>query len=99
MDNEAFVQFMHRLFGIGIVAHATSIWVRCKRANLFKELPLRGRASLHLMLAVAWTQVGLGITTLLHMVPVSLGAMHQGGALTLFTVLITAVHALRRIRF
>ncbi len=42
------------------------------------------------------SQVTLGITTLLTYVPVSLGAAHQAGALTLFTVVLGLLHSLRR---
>ena len=38
----------------------------------------------------------LGISTLLMYVPVSLGAAHQAGALTLFTVVLGLLHSLRR---
>ena len=41
-------------------------------------------------------QVTLGISTLLTYVPVSLGAAHQAGALTLFTVVLGLLHSLRR---
>jgi hypothetical protein len=40
--------------------------------------------------------VTLGISTLLTYVPVSLGAAHQAGALTLFTVVLGLLHSLRR---
>lgn len=41
-------------------------------------------------------QVTLGVSTLLTYVPVSLGAAHQAGALTLFTVVLGLLHSLRR---
>lgn len=37
----------------------------------------------------------LGITTLLTYVPVSLGSLHQSGALTLFTILLALLHSVR----
>jgi cytochrome c oxidase assembly protein subunit 15 len=39
--------------------------------------------------------VTLGVTTLLHYVPVSLGSAHQAGALTLFTLALALLHAVR----
>ena len=42
-------------------------------------------------------QVGLGIATLLLQVPVVLGALHQAGALLLFSTLLLNVHALSRV--
>lgn len=46
-------------------------------------------------LVAAVTQVTLGISTLLTYVPVSLGATHQAGALTLFTIVLALLHVLR----
>lgn len=37
----------------------------------------------------------LGVSTLLANVPVSLGAAHQAGALTLFSIVLTLLYALR----
>ena len=42
-------------------------------------------------------QIGLGIATLLLQVPVVLGALHQAGALLLFSALLFNIHALSRI--
>jgi cytochrome c oxidase assembly protein subunit 15 len=41
-------------------------------------------------------QLSLGIATLLMQVPVVLGALHQAGALLLFSALLFNVHALSR---
>jgi cytochrome c oxidase assembly protein subunit 15 len=41
-------------------------------------------------------QLGLGIATLLMQVPVLLGALHQAGALLLFSALLFNIHALSR---
>ena len=43
-----------------------------------------------------FVQVTLGISTLLLYVPVSLGVAHQAGALSLFTSILTLLHALRK---
>jgi len=42
-------------------------------------------------------QLLLGIATLLMQVPVLLGALHQAGALLLFSVLLFNIHALSRV--
>ena len=41
-------------------------------------------------------QVTLGITTLMTHVPASLGSAHQAGALTLFSLVLSLIHSLRR---
>lgn len=47
---------------------------------------------------MAVTQVGLGITTLLTHVPVSIAAMHQAGSMTLLTFVLYLMHTLRFIK-
>lgn len=44
---------------------------------------------------MAAVQVSLGIATLLNYVPVHLGALHQTGALVLFTLFLQALHSVR----
>ena len=45
--------------------------------------------------AMAWTQVALGVATLLNHVPVHLGSMHQAGALTLMTLTLGTLYCLK----
>lgn len=52
----------------------------------------------NLMLVAAWTQVGLGITTLLTFVPTPIAAAHQAGALTLLTTMLWFTHELKLVR-
>eukprot|EP00494_Astrolonche_serrata_P018107 UN18299 len=40
-------------------------------------------------------QLGLEVSTLLLQVPITLGALHQAGALLLFSAMLMNVHALR----
>jgi cytochrome c oxidase assembly protein subunit 15 len=44
------------------------------------------------MLAV---QIGLGIATLVNVVPLPLAALHQSGALVVFALALNVAHALR----
>jgi cytochrome c oxidase assembly protein subunit 15 len=48
-----------------------------------------------LLAAMATAQVGLGISALLLVVPVWLGALHQAGALALLTFAVWALHCLQ----
>jgi cytochrome c oxidase assembly protein subunit 15 len=52
--------------------------------------------SIHLLLAALALQIALGISTLLLIVPVSLAAAHQGGAVMLLTAALFLNHQLRR---
>jgi cytochrome c oxidase assembly protein subunit 15 len=70
----------------------TGMWVATRR---FPVEP-RIRLLLNATLGMATLQVTLGISTLLTYVPASLGAAHQAGALTLFTIVLALMHSLRR---
>ena len=74
------VQFNHRWIAVttALVALGFSHWAG-RRAPEPARLPLR------LLAALVVLQVGLGIATLLLVVPVWLGALHQAGAVALFS--------------
>jgi cytochrome c oxidase assembly protein subunit 15 len=67
------------------------LWVRARRQALSPWT----RFGVHLFLAMALIQVGLGIGTLLLHVPTPLAAAHQANALLLFTVALFTNHTLR----
>jgi cytochrome c oxidase assembly protein subunit 15 len=72
-ENALTVQFQHRMLAYAVLAFAILIWVR-----------YAGRVSngaRHMLLGMVLLQVCLGIATLLAHVPVSLGVLHQFGAL------------------
>jgi cytochrome c oxidase assembly protein subunit 15 len=89
--NLAAVQFNHRLLATlaGLMA-AGAVWAGWRR------LPdgLARRSVLALGGAVA-LQYALGVATLLHVVPVSLGTLHQACAVLVLTAALVAIHALR----
>lgn len=90
--NMATVQFDHRLGAwlLAFVIPATAWKVRSAR--------LGGRASLaaSLMVAALVAQIALGIATLVQVVPLTLAALHQAGAVVLFTFALWTAHAARR---
>jgi cytochrome c oxidase assembly protein subunit 15 len=90
-ENTAAVQLHHRALAVSTLAAATGAWLAHRR------LPLPGSASALLAAAAAVTacQAGLGVATLLTYVPPTLGTAHQAGALTVFTVLLALLHAVR----
>jgi len=91
-ENIATVQFDHRLLATLVFSCVVLVWA----ATLRQPLPGQARAGMHVMLAAAVLQVGLGISTLLLHVPVALAAMHQGGALLLFTAVMYVNHRVAR---
>jgi heme a synthase len=90
--NIAAVQFNHRLLAtLALLASAWAAWLA------WRALP-RGRlrgAVMGLAIAVA-LQYALGIATLLAVVPVWLGTLHQAVAVLVLTGALLAMHALRR---
>ena len=90
-ENIATVQFSHRLVAYLLLLAIPAFWWWARRF----ELPSRAQWLLHGLLAMLVVQVGLGIATLIYIVPVPLGAAHQAGALLLFTFAIAVRHALR----
>jgi cytochrome c oxidase assembly protein subunit 15 len=85
-ENPSTVQFTHRVLAITSFCAVLALAFRARRT-----LP---RLSMCLALAIT-CQVGLGISTLLLMVPVALGAAHQAGAITVLTLLLVVLFALR----
>lgn len=93
LENPVTAQFDHRTLA-EITAVATgSLWIYSRRL----PLPKNARAAVNAMLVAAATQVTLGICTLIYMVPISLGAAHQAGALALLTSNFWLIHALRKV--
>lgn len=89
-ENIATVQFDHRLLAYLLVIVVAGYWWRARAMTL----PEGVRRAFHMLLVVLLLQVGLGIATLLWIVPVWLGALHQAGALAVFTVAVYLSHHL-----
>lgn len=89
--NVATVQFDHRLLAYCLIIVVATYWWLARSVVLTANT----RRTFHLLPIALIVQVGLGITTLLAVVPVWLGALHQAGALTVFTIAIRINHALR----
>ncbi len=88
----AAIQFNHRLLAVTTAAAALLLWLW----SLSRPLAPAGRRGFALLAAAALAQVGLGIATLLLVVPVWLGALHQAGALLLIAATVYLLHGLRR---
>lgn len=90
-ENIATVQFDHRVLAMVLVTTILAFWLKARTADLARET----RWIVHALVAVLALQVGLGITTLVHHVPIALAAAHQAGALLLFSVALWLNHRLR----
>ena len=89
-ENVATVQFDHRVLAITTVTGIIVLWIM----SLKRALPKPVLIGMHALLAAAVLQVTLGISTLLLVVPVTLAAAHQAGALLLFSVILFVNHRL-----
>jgi cytochrome c oxidase assembly protein subunit 15 len=90
-EDEATIQFGHRLLAILTLIAALVAWMKSRQA----ALPPRAHRVCQAVGLMALVQVGLGIATLLLIVPVWLGSAHQAGAVVLFTLALWALHELR----
>jgi len=93
--NMATVQLVHRTLEFAIAIAVALLWWR-----VHARVPRGGRARAwaNAVAALAALQIAAGIATLLLRVPVPLAAMHQAGALLVFTGAVGLAHALRRPR-
>ena len=91
-ESLAAAQFDHRVLAELTWLAAIGLWLWSLRLGLTRAL----RVTLHALAAVATLQLGLGIATLLLVVPISLAVMHQAGALLLVTAILVARHAAGR---
>ena len=83
-ENPASAQFHHRWLGALTFGAVVVLGLRGRKGSL----AFRG----NLLLAAVSAQFTLGIVTLLHGVPVSLGGMHQAGAVVLLGCLLALLH-------
>jgi cytochrome c oxidase assembly protein subunit 15 len=91
-ENVPMVQFEHRVLGILTMLACLLLWWRGQGANLRNP----ARIALNLIGLMALVQPALGITTLVLVVPVSLAAAHQAGAMVLLGLLTWLLHETKR---
>lgn len=90
-ENVATVQFNHRLLAYVLAIVAGYFYVVALRQSLPKHIS----KALHMFAFALVVQIALGISTLLLVVPVWLGALHQAGALVVLTIALYLNHSLR----
>ncbi len=95
-ENLPLVQLDHRLLAKLTLLAALGLWASSGAASARAALPVGARRALTALLAMALIQFGLGVATLLLVVPIPLAALHQAGALALFTLALWSCHELYR---
>lgn len=92
-ENSATVQFDHRNLAYTTVASVGVLHVAMARAGGKALVPRPVFGGIVMLGAAVAAQATLGIVTLVLYVPVALGAMHQAGALGVWTVALWTLHA------
>jgi cytochrome c oxidase assembly protein subunit 15 len=93
--NMATVQLDHRLLAYTIVVCAGALWWRILASRVSRLASLWA----HCLAAAVLLQVCAGIATLLTRVPVALAALHQAGALVVFTCALGLAHSLGPVHY
>ena len=93
--NMATVQFVHRVLAIVIAATAASLVWRVVRD---RQSTARDRGWAWALLCAVGLQLTAGISTLLLRVPIPLAALHQAGAVVVFTCALGLLYSLTRRR-
>lgn len=84
-ENAGLVQFMHRALAYVIVIYGVIVWQKGRKS------PVPSTAgAFHLVVAVLFLQVALGIVTLINATPLALGLAHQLVAVGLFVSILRA---------
>jgi cytochrome c oxidase assembly protein subunit 15 len=86
-ENPTAVQFNHRVLAQLAVVAALGLWLWARA----RPLAAGARRAFDLLALGALAQLGLGIWTLLWVVPVWLGAAHQAGALVVLSLTVWAL--------
>lgn len=73
LHDQGLVQFNHRIGAYLLLAGGTAYAIHAWRWRLAEGLGL----SAFVLAGLLWLQAGLGIVTLMHAVPITLGALHQ----------------------
>lgn len=93
-ENPTTVQFDHRVLGITTLSLISGLYILARRC----KLPPRAYTATTAVTIMGWTQVLLGITTLLTYVPVPIAASHQSGSLVLLSLAVWLTHELKLLK-
>lgn len=92
LENPSGIQFTHRMLALILVCVVIFIWYKSNKLNLNKWQ----YAGVTLLVYGLTFQFILGVLTLIHNVPVAMGALHQTGAFFLFASSIYLIFHLTR---
>jgi heme a synthase len=87
-ESASLVQFMHRWIAVFVIGIIFWIYFKTRKLDL-NEIQIR---IMMWMLIIVGIQFTLGVLTLLYHVPISLGVLHQFGAVALLTINVLALY-------
>ncbi len=90
LENPGAIQFLHRIVAYVMMVMAVVLYLISRRQDIRYEV----RLGCVIILVAVLLQAAIGIATLLYVVPVSLGALHQAGGMIVLAVGLYVVHAL-----
>ncbi len=90
LENIATIQFTHRMVAYLVLLAVAALYLKGRIPGIGD----RARSGIVLLTLAVLGQIGLGIWTLLAVVPVSLGALHQAGGLIVLGLSVYVVHEL-----
>ena len=88
-ENVVTIQFVHRTLALLVAVSIVGFWLQILRRDDGRRM----RVAAHILAGALLVQLSLGVATLLLRVPVWLGALHQAGAVVLFSAAIYALYA------
>jgi len=89
-ENMATVQFDHRIIAYVLAVLVPIFWFKVRRRDVSRQTIIATNSLLVLLFA----QIVVGISTLLHHVPVALGVAHQGIGSLVFVTSLWVTHSL-----
>lgn len=92
LENPGTVQWVHRIIGTLLLIAAIGLWIRSRFSSLSGPIKWKG----DLLLGLILLQFALGILTLVYHVPVTLGVIHQAGAILFWIGFLLYYHDLRK---
>lgn len=94
LENPSTVQMNHRILAVSTFVSIVSLFIYARTRRVKPILPANAMRGSTGLLHMVSTQVALGISTLIYMVPISLAAAHQAGALGVLTAAMLLAHRL-----
>jgi len=89
-ENPAGVQFVHRYVAYVVFTMVILAWAKTAKP----EFSQQQKTAANIMLIIVCVQFLLGLLTLLYVVPITLGILHQAGAFALFASSLFFLHSL-----